>query len=87
VGVGYIRGSHISHIAETDRVLPKLTGYCMVDPDKKKNVDIIKRENGEAMAFVETLIGRIIIYLPMGRFGATKVTRVVVHVSAYMAND
>jgi hypothetical protein len=52
----------------------------MVDPDKKKNVDIIKRENGEAMAFVETLIGRIIIYLPMGRFGATKVTRVVVHV-------
>jgi hypothetical protein len=31
----------------------------MVDPDKKKNVNIIKRENGEAMAFVEILIGRI----------------------------
>jgi hypothetical protein len=45
--------------ARVYHTLPKLTGYCMVDPDKKKNVNIIKRENGEAMAFVEILIGRI----------------------------
>jgi hypothetical protein len=52
----------------------------MVNPARKKNVDIIKRENGEAMACVETLIGCLIIHLPLGRFGATKVKRVVVHV-------